>query len=187
VPFLLKINKNNLFTPTVLIFLSFILYTFTNQNLAERNYQYSYILVISGIFLLTKVFVISFAQIDKYFSQKKWILLSIDIVLTGIQFAFAFLAVQNLANDKFPDFTVQFFLISNIFFCIQLFLGKIQGLIKMLIAIFIIYIPSLLILNRKIFFDNNAVLTQQTIAYLILILEVCLFLVITRYFVSKGK
>lgn len=176
---LIKTNKNKLFTPSLLIFLTILIYFFSTQNFLEKNYQYAYILGITGVFLAVKIFFLAFLQVEKYTSQQKWISLVIDLILVGFGWGFCLAGVNHLSQNKFPDITLWFFFLANLSFLSQLFLAR---LIKPQISfwIILIYTTFILILNRKWFINGDQILTQQFIAYSVLILEIIVFLFITR-------
>ena len=183
---ILKTNKNKFFTPSVLLFLVVCIYFFTAQNFAERNYQYAYILAITGIFLAIKIFFLAFLQLEKYIVQKKWISLVVELILVGAGWSLIFSGVNHLSQDKFPDVTIWFLFLANLSFLMQLFLARLLPY-KTTIFTILLYLFFLLMLNRKWFINGDQILSQQFIAYSLLFLEVFLFLFIARITIKDLK
>jgi hypothetical protein len=181
-----KNNKNNFFTPSVLVFLSLCIYFFSTQSFAESNYQYAYILGITGIVLAVKIFFLAFLKIEKYTKQQKWISLVIELSLAGLGWGLTFLGINHLSQDKFPEFTIFALFLANLTFLLQLFLGHILKAKTATISI-LIYSIFIIILNRKWFINQDQILTQQFIAYSLLILEFVLLMSVARITVKALK
>jgi hypothetical protein len=164
-----------------------LIYVYSTQDFAGADFRYSYILATVGVLMALKVFVITFAQLERYLLEKKYILVVIEIILAGTQLALAFLAVGFLSETKSPTQTIQFFLISNIFFYIQSFIGKLPDVFKLAAFSFVGFGLSYVVLQRQLFFNDGPsyLLLLQTISYIGVFIEFFLLMMVTRNFLDK--
>lgn len=187
-PFTLpRINKNQSFTPSILIFLLIICYHFSSLDLVEKNYWYSYILTVSVIILCLKVFVITFGNLENHLKTKKYYFVGTDLILASSQLIMGFLAVDHLTNEKYPQITFWWLILSNLVFCLQAFLAKVPNCTRLLLFSMITYILCFLALYFK-FLENNTesfLFMQQSVSYISIALELTMFFVTTNFFVSS--
>jgi hypothetical protein len=183
-----KINSNQLFTPSILIFLLAICYQFSSLDLVEKTYLYSYILTASIIIMCLKIFIITFGNIENHLKTKKPYFVGTDLILSGCQLIMGFLAVEHLTIDKYPQTTFGWLVLSNIIFCLQIFLGRIPKIINFGLISVAIYITSFFALYFKLFEKSpeNFLFMQQSVSYLAIILELIMFFVVTNFFVKKS-
>ncbi|MEI6728281.1 MAG: hypothetical protein WCK98_01430 [bacterium] len=187
--FLPRIKGNNLFTPTILIFGLLSVFYVSSLDFAEKSYNYSFIFATSILLLLFKVLVTSFGNIETELKNKKWFLVGSNIILLLIQVFLAILAIQLLTENKYPQSTLLWILISNLGFFVQTFLGKLNTPLKLAIVSIVIYSISFVFLYFKLFENTpeRFILLQQTISYISLIVEACLFFASIEYYVDLSR
>ena len=184
-----KINKNQLFTPSILIFLLVICYHFSSLDLVEKTYVYSYILTASVLILCLKVFIITFGNLENHLDNKKYYFVGTDLILAGLQLIMGFLAVGHLTIEKYPQTTFQWLVLSNLIFCVQVFLGRIPNVLRLTLIFSMIYIVCFLALYFKFLEQDteNFLFMQQTVSYIAITMELVMFFVITNFFVKNRK
>jgi hypothetical protein len=187
--YLPKIKGNNLFTPTILIFALLSVFYISTLDFAEKSYNYSFIFASSILLLLFKVLVTSFGNIQAELQNKKWVLIGSNIILFLIQILLAILAIQLLTENKYPQATLQWILISNIAFFVQTFLGKLSTPLKLTVIAIIVYLISYIFLYFKVFenIPERFILLQQTISYIVLLAEAILFFASVEFYVDLSK
>jgi hypothetical protein len=187
--FLPRIKGNNLFTPTILIFALLSVFYISTLDFAEKSYNYSFIFASSILLLLFKVLVTSFGNIETELKNKKWFLIASNIILLLIQLFLAIVAIQLLTENKYPQNTLLWILISNLVFFVQTFLGKLATPLKLTVVTIVIYAISFVLLYFKVFENTpeRFILLQQTISYIALIVEACLFFASVEYYVDLSQ
>jgi len=189
-PFWPNINQNQLFTPSILLFTSFVVYFLTYQDYAQKSFEYSYLLGFTAVLISLKVYISTFGQLENYFKNHKPFLLGLDILLAGFQLSAAFLGVNHLSQDKYPLVTIQWFLLTAGLYLIQSFLGKIPYAVRNGLIMISFYSICFFLLRQKPFENNQEyhILMQRFIAYLAVGLEFWLMMASIRYFVNlKNK
>lgn len=187
--FLPKIKGNNLFTPTIVVFALLSVYFVSTLDFAEKSYSYSFIFASAVLLLLFKVVVTSFGNIEVELKNKKWFLIGSNIILLLIQLFLAILAIELLTENKYPQSTLLWIMVSNLAFFVQTFLGRIGTPLKLTVIAIIIYLISFVLLYFKVFENTpeRFILLQQTISYIALIVEGCLFFASVEFYVDLSQ
>lgn len=184
-----KIKGNALYSPSIMIFAIIIGYQIANSDFVEKNYSFAYLLVGAGVVLFLKVFTLTFASLEKALWDKKAFLAGAFLILAITQFWFGFLGIDHLTRSTFPDITIQWFLLSNVLFAIEIFLSKTIKSIRLNLFIIVIYAVILFGLTFKWFSgDIQGFITfQQSIGYFSIISELTMFFTVLNFFVDKSK
>jgi hypothetical protein len=187
----LKINGNQLFTPSVLLLVLFFMYQVSLLQFKNPNESYSFLLAIALVIFAIKAFIIAFASIEKYRDMEKWVLFLFNIILFSLESWLVWKALVELTLDSYPKFTLGALLLANIGFYLQAYITKIPKMLWIGISSFVIYtIIFVLLLTSAFnaFVGNNLLLIvfQQTTAYLALGMELIMLFLTGRYFVKKN-
>jgi hypothetical protein len=182
-------SKNSFFAPSILIFLSSIIYLLLFQDFAEKSFYYSYFLGIAGVIFCLKVYFIAFFEIDDYIKNRRHLLILIQLILFTFNISSIFLGIQNLHRETYPQITIQWFEVATLGFLLQAFLAKIPKVIIFSIVTVITYLIMFFVLRQKLFENNSQqfLLMQQTIATFAIILEAYWLILISRYFIKRQK
>jgi hypothetical protein len=180
------INGNQLFTPTLLIFLAVIAIQLSNLQLLSGNLAYPYVFAAAVFVIFTRIFVSTFIFVEDAVTKKKPIVLAINILLTGVELATTYFAIAHLTVDTYPDITVWLLAGTQLAFAVsQVFttrhLTRSTGINLAIYAIF-----STLFYFRA--FDNDAerlLLLQQSVAWAILVLEAGFLIITSHTFLDK--
>jgi hypothetical protein len=182
-----KINNNELFAPAVLLFLTAFSFQITKQQFKDSYNSYSLLLAIAaGVFML-KSFVLTFANLEYSFVNKKWFLFGLSTFLTGGQFWLAWLGINILTLNSYPQETISFLAIANVAFYTQVFLAKVPKILYIFLITLISYGVMFFLLYINLFSSNTRLFITflQITGYTSLIVEVVTLFIISNYFVKR--
>lgn len=182
-----KINNNELFAPSILLFALFFSFYIAKQEFKDAYNSYSLMLAAAlGIFML-KSYTLAFANVEYSFLNKKWFLLGLSIVLVSGQFWFAWLGINILSINSYPQDTVAFLVIGNLAFYVQVFLGKVPKMLYLFLISLIVYSLMFALLYINPFSSNTRIFITflQLTGYIALIVETISIFMVSNYFVKR--
>lgn len=181
-----KIKKNQLFTPAVLIVVLVSAFLLSTVDFAERNFSYSYILATAYLILILKAFIQTFGAVEESLENKRWIIGSVAILFLAYQVVLGYGAINHLTESTYPKETIQWFGFSSIGFAVMSFLLKMQNTLRYAVVASVVYSLVYLPLFFRVFEGQPEyfVLMQQAISYLALLLEIALFMSVSRHYIT---
>lgn len=182
-----KINNNELFAPSILLFASFFSFFIAKQEFKDAYNSYSLMLAVAlGVFML-KSYVLTFANVEYSFLNKKWFLLGLSSVLISGQFWLAWLGINILSVNSYPQDTLAFLAIGNLAFYAQVFLGKVPKMLYLFLISLIAYSVMFALLYINPFSGNTRLFITflQITGYVPLIVETVTLFMVSNYFVKR--
>jgi hypothetical protein len=180
------INKNILFTPTLLIFLLLVALQLNSLPLLSREFIYSNVFAAAVFVIFIRIFLTSFRFIEDSFSKQKPIPLVLNIILTAVEATTTYLAIVYLANDTYANETIWWLSLTQLGFLVSQILATRQ-LPRVSAFNLAIYALLSLVFYLEPFNTNpdQLLLFQQSSAWLVLGLELFLLLITAHKFFDK--
>jgi hypothetical protein len=187
----LKINDNQLFTPSVLLLVLFFMYQVSSLEFKNQNESYTFLLAVALVIFAIKSFIMAFASLEKYRNLEKWVLFLFNIILFSFESWLVWKALVELTLDSYPKYTLGALLLANIGFYLQTYIIRVPKMLWISISSFVIYTVIFILLVTSAFnafVGNNLLLIifQQTISYMTLGMELVMLFLTGRYFVKKS-
>jgi hypothetical protein len=183
------INKNNLFAPSLLLFILNIAYVFANTKVKDSISSVNQILSIVIGIILVKIFTLTFGNLELTFKSKKWVYLLVNTVLAGTQILLVWLAFKSTTQTTYPEEVFKFLGIAVLLFFIQSFFAKIKEMLYFGVFTIIAYFGTYLALFNQVpnvwenrVMENNFMFL---IGWLFVLIEFILLIFVTRKFVTR--
>jgi hypothetical protein len=181
-----KVNNNQLFVPSLLLFMGFYLWISSQLNI-RAIYGIPYILLSAIGFYAIRTFITSFKGLSESVEDKKWQRLLADILLLVISFTLVYSILTQLSVDSYPELAILFLIVANFTNFLSLFLHKHTSYMFYL-STFLVYLLMYLVLRFQIGSRNNTIpLVLQIIAWVIFAFELAHLGLVSKWFLTdKG-
>lgn len=184
------INKNNLFAPSTIIFLTGSCLYFFSQPLRDKNGYQLYLLIVLMLFSCT-VFLYQFYVLENIFKKGKAIYLIFNICTFSLILFLVNAAARDMADNFYPEFYLSNYLFATIIFLAQIGINQSMKLLKMNLVIAYLIGFTCLIYSLKhpsfVNYNDSTYKLYQITGVFLVCVELLRLLVISRRLVDCKK
>lgn len=183
------VSKNNLFTPSFLIFLGFASFLVFSQDLADNYNFYQFGIALAILLFFVKNFIYTFAAFEDILNvRRKGIFLVVNTVLQSLQIYSCYMALRMLGQTSYPKEAVLFLSLAAAAFGVQVFLNKNLNITKIVIPniIFLaVYYVILFLQPAELVVQADLLIRfYQLIAVTTIFFEIFGLLIVSRRFLQ---